>query len=39
MGAPDVAAQPGAGWDEEQCTAALAHLERVKAQVKAGAKP
>jgi hypothetical protein len=34
MGVPDVAAQPGAGWDEEQCTAALAHLEQLQAQVR-----
>ena len=34
MGAPDVAAQPGAGWDEAQCTAALAQLEQLQAQVR-----
>ncbi|KAI4647578.1 uncharacterized protein J4E78_008893 [Alternaria triticimaculans] len=33
MGAPDVAAQPGAGWDEAQCTAALAQLEQLQAQI------
>ncbi|KAF1947914.1 hypothetical protein EJ02DRAFT_440078 [Clathrospora elynae] len=33
MGAPDSAAQPGADWDEAQCTAALAQLEQVQAQL------
>lgn len=34
MSAPDTAAVPGAGWDEAQCTAALARLEQLQAQVK-----
>ncbi|KAF1837282.1 hypothetical protein BDW02DRAFT_157558 [Decorospora gaudefroyi] len=33
MGGPDAAAQPGAGWDEAQCTAALARLEELQAQI------
>ncbi|CAO2647752.1 Nn.00g086740.m01.CDS01 [Neocucurbitaria sp. VM-36] len=33
MSAPDSAAQPGAGWDEAQCTAALAQLEQLQAQI------
>jgi len=33
MTVADDAAQPGAGWDEGQCTAALALLEQRQAQV------
>lgn len=33
MAAPEVAGDPGAGWDEAQCTAALAQLEQLQAQV------
>ncbi|RYN40395.1 hypothetical protein AA0112_g3228 [Alternaria arborescens] len=33
MGATEGAAQPGAGWDEAQCTAALAQLEQLQAQI------
>jgi len=34
MGATEGEAQPGAGWDEAQCTAALAQLEQLQAQVR-----
>jgi hypothetical protein len=34
MSAPESAAQPGAGWDEAQCMAALAQLEQLQAQVR-----
>jgi hypothetical protein len=33
MAALDVAGDPGAGWDEAQCTTALAQLEELQAQV------
>ncbi|KAH7380623.1 mediator complex subunit 27-domain-containing protein [Pyrenochaeta sp. MPI-SDFR-AT-0127] len=33
MSPSDAAAQPGAGWDEAQCTAALAQLEQLQAQL------
>ncbi|KAF2133273.1 hypothetical protein P153DRAFT_381711 [Dothidotthia symphoricarpi CBS 119687] len=33
MAALDSTAQPGAGWDEAQCTAALAQLEQLQAQI------
>ncbi|KAF2828356.1 hypothetical protein CC86DRAFT_192264 [Ophiobolus disseminans] len=33
MAAPDVAPQPGTEWDEAQCTAALALLEHLQAQI------
>jgi hypothetical protein len=33
MAAPDGVGQPGADWDEAQCTAALALLERLQTQV------
>ncbi|KAJ8117847.1 hypothetical protein OPT61_g1048 [Boeremia exigua] len=33
MSASDAAAQPGAGWDEAQCMAALAQLEQLQAQI------
>jgi len=33
MAAAQVAGQPGAEWDEGQCTAALALLEQLQAQV------
>ncbi|KAF1842484.1 uncharacterized protein K460DRAFT_409892 [Cucurbitaria berberidis CBS 394.84] len=33
MSTTDLAAQPGPGWDEAQCTAALAHLEQLQAQL------
>ncbi|KAL1800885.1 hypothetical protein ACET3X_001227 [Alternaria dauci] len=33
MGATEAAAQPGAGWDEAHCTAALAQLEQLQAQI------
>ncbi|KAH7401065.1 mediator complex subunit 27-domain-containing protein [Phaeosphaeria sp. MPI-PUGE-AT-0046c] len=33
MAAPQVAGDPGAGWDEAQCTAALAQLEQLQAQI------
>lgn len=33
MATTESASQPGAGWDEAQCTAALAHLEQLQAQV------
>jgi hypothetical protein len=33
MAALDVAGDPGAGWDEAQCTRALAQLEELQAQV------
>ncbi|KAJ4377654.1 hypothetical protein N0V83_000482 [Neocucurbitaria cava] len=32
MGTTDSAAQPGAGWNEAQCTAALAQLEQLQVQ-------
>lgn len=34
MSASSTAAQPGAGWDEAQCMAALAQLEQLQAQVR-----
>lgn len=34
MSVSDSTAQPGAGWDEAQCTAALAQLEQLQAQVR-----
>ena len=34
MSASEPAAQPGAGWDEAQCMAALAQLEQLQAQVR-----
>ncbi|KAF1365287.1 hypothetical protein EJ07DRAFT_96182 [Lizonia empirigonia] len=33
MSATEPAAQPGAGWDEAQCKAALAQLEQLQAQI------
>jgi hypothetical protein len=33
MATLDVAGDPGAGWDEAQCTTALAQLEELQAQV------
>lgn len=33
MAAAETTSQPGGGWDEAQCTAALAHLEQLQAQV------
>ncbi|KAF2852852.1 hypothetical protein T440DRAFT_355142, partial [Plenodomus tracheiphilus IPT5] len=33
MSVADDAGQPGAGWDEAQCTSALAQLERLQAQI------
>jgi len=34
MSATDVSGQPSAGWDESQCTAALAQLEQLQSQVR-----
>jgi hypothetical protein len=34
MAAPEIASDPGAGWDEAQCSAALAQLEQLQAQVR-----
>lgn len=34
MVASEAAGQPGAGWDEAQCIAALAQLEQIQAQVR-----
>jgi hypothetical protein len=34
MAALEVASDPGAGWDEAQCTAALAQLEELQAHVR-----
>jgi hypothetical protein len=39
MGIPDVAAQLDAGWNEAECTAALAKLEQLQAQVRTGECP
>jgi hypothetical protein len=33
MAASEVAVEPGAGWEEEQCTIALAQLEQLQAHV------
>lgn len=33
MGVPETSAEPSDGWDEAQCTAALAHLEQLQAQI------
>jgi hypothetical protein len=33
MAAPEVAGDPGAGWDEAQCASALAQLEQLQTQV------
>jgi hypothetical protein len=33
MAAADVAHEPGAGWEEEQCATALAQLELLQNQV------
>lgn len=34
MSATDLSSQPGAGWDESQCTAALAQMEQLQSQVR-----
>ena len=34
MNTQEPTAQPGAGWDEAQCMAALAQLEQLQAQVR-----